>query len=59
MPAEDITIKAKWKINQYTMIFDANGGKFDNGGSQKTITKNYGETFKVPANPKKEKAEFK
>ena len=26
MPAENITVKAQWKINQYTITFDTNGG---------------------------------
>ena len=26
MPAENITVKAQWKINQYTIAFDTNGG---------------------------------
>ena len=25
MPADNITIKAKWTVNQYTIIFDTNG----------------------------------
>ena len=46
MPAEDITIKAKWTINQYTITFDTAGGsKID------AITQDYGTAVTAPADP--------
>ena len=48
MPAEDLTIKAKWKINRYTITFDTDGGNKIN-----PITLDYGTTITKPANPTK------
>ncbi len=36
MPANNLTITAKWKINQYTITFDADGGS-----AVASVTKNY------------------
>ena len=48
MPAGDMTIKAKWTINQYTITFNTDGGsKID------PITQNYGTAITAPANPTK------
>ncbi|MBO7143766.1 MAG: InlB B-repeat-containing protein [Salinivirgaceae bacterium] len=46
MPAENLTIKALWKANQYTISFDANGGS-----SVASITADYGTAITKPANP--------
>ena len=43
MPAGNATYVAQWKINQYTVKFDANGGE---GG--KTVTQNYGTELSAP-----------
>ena len=49
MPAENMTVTAKWKVNQYTITFDTNGG------SEITpITQDYGTAITAPANPTKE-----
>ena len=49
MPAENVTITAKWKVNQYTITFDTNGG------SEITpITQDYGTAITAPANPTRE-----
>ena len=49
MPAENMTVKATWKINQYTIAFDTDGGsKID------PITQNYGTAITAPADPTKE-----
>ncbi len=53
MPADDLTIKAKWNINQYTITFDTEGGS-----EVASITKNYGETITAPENPTKEGHSF-
>jgi len=50
MPAENLTIKAKWTINEYSITFDAN----DDGEAETTITKNYGEQVDAPTAPEKE-----
>ena len=49
MPAENMTIKAQWKINQYTITFDTNGGS-----AVAPITQDYGTAVTAPANPTKE-----
>lgn len=48
MPAEDITIYAKWEINQYTISFNSNGGS-----SVSNITKDYNATITKPTDPVK------
>ena len=49
MPAENMIITAKWKVNQYTITFDTNGG------SEITpITQDYGTAITAPANPTRE-----
>ena len=49
MPANNLTIKAKWTINKYTITFDTDGGS-----EVKSITQNYGAAITAPANPAKE-----
>ena len=46
MPAENMTVKAQWKINQYTITFDTNGGS-----EIAPITQDYGTEITVPDNP--------
>ena len=46
MPAENITVKAQWEINQYTITFDTNGGS-----EIVPITQDYGTEITVPDNP--------
>ena len=46
MPAENITVKAQWEINQYTIIFDTNGGS-----EIAPITQDYGTEITAPDNP--------
>ena len=49
MPAEDMTITAKWSINQYTVTFDTDGGS-----AVAPITQDYGTTITAPADPTRE-----
>ena len=49
MPAENMTIKAQWKVNSYTITFDTNGGS-----AIAPITQDYGTAITTPANPTKE-----
>ena len=49
IPAENVTITAKWKVNQYTITFDTAGG------SEITpITQDYGTQIAAPADPTRE-----
>lgn len=48
MPAEDMTITARWQVNQYTITF-----KPENGGEDIVITQDYGTAITAPANPTK------
>ena len=54
MPAENITVKAQWKINQYTITFDTNGGS-----EIAPITQDYGTEITVPDNPTRKGYTFK
>ena len=49
MPAENMTIKAQWKVNSYTITFDTNGGS-----AIAPITQDYGTNITAPANPTRE-----
>ena len=54
MPAENITVKAQWEINQYTMTFDTNGGS-----EIAPITQDYGTAITAPADPTRKGYTFK
>ena len=54
MPAENITVKAQWEINQYTITFDTNGGS-----DIAPITQDYGTEITAPANPTRKGYTFK
>ena len=54
MPAENITIKAQWEINQYTITFDTNGGS-----EIAPITQDYGTEITAPDNPTRKGYTFK
>ena len=54
MPAENITLKAQWKINQYTITFDTNGGS-----EIAPITQDYGTKITTPDNPTRKGYTFK
>ena len=46
MPAENMIITAKWKVNQYTITFDTDGGS-----AVAPITQDYGTAITAPADP--------
>ena len=49
-PTTDITLYAKWNINQYTLTVNPNGGTWNNTTSNSTFTQNYGTTKEI-SNP--------
>ncbi len=49
MPAENMTITAQWRINQYTVTFDTDGGS-----AVASITQDYGTAITAPADPTRE-----
>ena len=48
MPAEDMTITARWTVNQYAITFQP-----ENGGQDIVIKQDYGTAITAPANPTK------
>ena len=54
MPAENITVKAQWEINHYTITFDTNGGS-----EIAPITQDYGTEITTPDNPTRKGYTFK
>ena len=49
MPAENITVKAQWEINRYTITFDTAGGS-----EIAPITQDYGTVITAPEAPERE-----
>ena len=47
--ANDVTLKANWEANKYTITFDT-----DDGSEVPAITQNYGTEVEVPSDPEKE-----
>jgi len=54
VPAESITLKAQWQINQYTITFDTDGGS-----EIEPITQDYATKVTAPADPTKTGYTFK
>lgn len=60
MPANDLTVTAKWVKNSYPADFDAGEGKFPNGNKSETVNVPYGEQITAPdTEPTREGYEFK
>ena len=53
MPAKNLTLSAQWKINQYTLTFDSDGGS-----EVAPITQNYGTAVTKPSNPTRDGFSF-
>jgi uncharacterized repeat protein (TIGR02543 family) len=53
MPAEDVTLYAKWQINQYTLTFDSNGGT-----NVSSILLEFNSLINAPEDPSKEGFSF-
>ena len=49
MPPEDLTLKALWEVNQYTITFDTDGGT-----NVSSIKQDYNTSITIPTNPSKE-----
>ena len=54
MPAENMTVKAQWEINRYTITFDTAGGS-----EIAPITQDYGTAITAPADPTRKGYTFK
>ena len=54
MPAENMTVKAQWEINRYTITFDTAGGS-----EIAPITQDYGTKITAPADPTRKGYTFK
>ena len=49
MPANGTTCTAQWTVNEYELIWDANGGTFENGKADSVVTMAYGAEVAVPS----------
>ncbi len=58
-PAESVTLTAVYANNSYDAIYDADGGIFADGTSEKTFSVEYGAEVPAPSNPTKDGYEFK
>lgn len=53
MPAETLNFEAVWSANNYDAVFDANGGKWADGDTVKTVSTAYDSQINAPANPER------
>ncbi len=51
MPAENLTFTAIWIANSYEAVFDANGGVWSGGATEKTVSTEYGADIIAPEAP--------
>ena len=52
-PEGNAEFKAEWTVNQYTLTFNANGGKFADGSEETVLTVDYGDQVTAPEVPEK------
>lgn len=57
-PEESVDLKATWTKKSYVAVFNANGGKFENGDATVIETVPYGEDIPVPKDPTMDKYTF-
>ena len=57
-PVEGAEFKAVWTANQYSLIFNADGGKFADGKEETVVTVTFGDAVTVPEVPSKLGYEF-
>lgn len=58
MPAEDLTFTAQYSINSYDAAFFAEGGKWSDGATEKTVSTVYQAEIAVPEAPERTGYEF-
>ncbi len=51
MPAEDLTFTATWSANNYDAVFDANGGAWPDGTTEKFVSTAFGSQITAPQSP--------
>ncbi|MBQ4337845.1 MAG: InlB B-repeat-containing protein, partial [Clostridia bacterium] len=51
MPAENVTLNAIFEVNSYNAVFNANGGKWSDGNTEKTVATVYNTKIVAPENP--------
>ena len=54
MPAEDLTITAEFEANNYDAVFNANGGAWADGATEKTVVTAFDSEIIAPENPVKQ-----
>ncbi len=54
MPATDLIFEAKWQVNSYSAVFDANGGAWADGSDEKEFFVEYGKRIHEPEFPAKQ-----
>ena len=51
MPAEDIVLTAVFTVNKYNAVFNANGGTWTDGATEKKVLTEYGTSIIAPSDP--------
>lgn len=54
MPAQDLTFTATWEVNCYDAVFNANGGSWNDGATEITVSTEYGAKIIAPEIPAKQ-----
>lgn len=53
MPENDLAFKAKWDVNSYNAVFDANGGEFSDGSTIQTFPYEYNSEIDFERKPER------